>query len=336
MNRLVFHMVLVGSLGLGVASWSDMVQGAGVSVEQATAPQKKDAQAKFEKAMKEYEAKRLDKALEAFRDSYNTVASPNSHYMVARTLRDLGKLSEAAAEYQGVIDEAKADQRYAETLASANSEFEELKARLAFVTVQLQGAPDDATVEMGGTVLDKAKLGTPIIVEPGDITVRVRSSKGDMEKSVAAAGGKTETVLFDLTTLAPPPVAAPPSDSGQVEVDTKKFGLKQWAYVAGGVGAAGLLTFGVFGLMNNAKHSSLEDACPGGHCPPEKSGDIDSGKTYQTVANVGLVVGIVGVGTGAALYVLGSKKKPAEQPAATAKMPQVMVGPGSVLVTGRF
>ena len=335
MNRLVFRMLLVGSLGFGVASLADMAQAAGVSVEQATAAQKKDAQGKFEKAMKDYEAKQFDKALEGFKASYDTVASPNSHYMIARTLRDLNRLSEAAAEYQGVIDEAKADQRYADTLASANSEFEELKPRLAFVTVQLQGVPDDATVEVGGKTVDKAKLGAPIIVEPGSVNVVVRSSKGQQQKTVTAAAGTTETVTIDMTAAAPPPPA--PTGTG-VQVDTNKFGLKQWAYVAGGIGAAGLVTFGVFGLMNNSKYNDLESSCPNNQCPADKSGDIDTGRTYQTVANVGLVVGIVGLGAGTALYVLGSRKKPAEQPAAatTAAMPQVMVGPGSLLVKGQF
>ncbi|MBI5534953.1 MAG: hypothetical protein HY898_19655 [Deltaproteobacteria bacterium] len=339
MKGLAYRLVLVGGLSLGFASIADQVYAAGVTVEAATAAQKKEAQGKFLKAMTEYEAKKLDKALAGFKASYDIVASPNSHYMIARTLRDLGKLNEAAAEYQGVIDEASKDTRYGDTLSSAKSEFDELKTRLAFVTVELKGAGPDAKVEIAGKPLDAAKVGTPVIVEAGAVTVIVRTAKGEEKKTVTAAVGKTEAVTFDFAAaaVAPTPTGPTQDQPGGVKVDTKKFGMKQWAYVAGGVGAAGLLTFGIFGLMNNAKYNDLNDACAGGHCPPDKSGDIDTGKKYQTIANVGLVVGIVGIGTGTVLYVLGSKKKPAEQPPASARMmPQVAVGPGSVLVTGQF
>jgi hypothetical protein len=337
MKGLAYRMVLVGGLTLAFASIADHVYAAGVAVEHATAAQKKDAQSKFLKAMTEYEAKHLDKALAGFKASYDIVASPNSHYMIARTLRDLGKLPEAATEYQGVIDEAGKDTRYGDTLASAKSEFDELKTRLAFVTVQVMGAGPDAKVEVGGRQLDASKIGTPMIVEPGTVTVVLRTAKGEEKKTVTAAVGKTESVSFDLTAAPAPTTPGPAKDQpGSATVDSKNFGMRQWGYVAGGVGAAGLVTFGIFGLMNNAKYNDPNDNCTGGHCSPDRSNDIDTGKKYQTIANVGLVVGIVGIGTGTVLYVLGGKKKPAEQAATATRVPQVMVGPGSVLVTGRF
>jgi hypothetical protein len=342
MKGLVCRLAIVAGLTVGFASWADTSYAAGVAVEQATAAQKKDAQGKFVKAMTDYEAKRLDKALEGFRASYATVASPNSHYMVARTLRDLGKLTEAATEYQGTIDEAQKDARYGDTYASAKGEYDELKSKLAFVSIHLQGAGPDAKVEIGGKVIEPSKLGAPVIVEPGSVSVVVTTGKGETKKTVTAAAGKTEQLTIDLTTAAAaaaPVGAATPSSGdqpGQVKVDSSKFGLRQWGYVAGGVGAAGLVTFGVFGLMNNSKYNSLNDACANGHCPADRQNDIDTGKKYQTIANIGLIVGAVGIGTGTVLYILGGKKKSQEQPASASTTPQVMVGPGSVLVMGRF
>jgi hypothetical protein len=335
MNGLVCRLVLAGGMTLGFASFTDTLYAAGVSVEQATAAQKKDAQAAFLKAMQDYEAKKLDKALAGFQASYNIVASPNSHYMIARTLRDMNKANEAAAEYQGVIAEAGTDQRYADTLNSAKGEFDELKTKLAFVAIELNGAPPDAKVEVGGKPVDGARLKEPMLVEPGDITVVVKSSKGEMKKTVTAALGKTATAQFDFLTSAPVTPIPAATDTGGVKADSKKMTLKQWSYVAGGVGAVGLITFGVFGLMNQSKYDKLKSDCNNGPCPTDRSDDISTGRTYQTVANVGLVVGILGVGTGVALYVIGSKKKP-EQPAARWSMPQVAVGPGSLLISGKF
>src|SRR4051794_40427151 len=53
-----------------------------------------------------YRAGRLLEALAAFRASYDMVASPNSHIMIARTLRDKGDIAHAYAEYDRVVVEA--------------------------------------------------------------------------------------------------------------------------------------------------------------------------------------------------------------------------------------
>jgi hypothetical protein len=100
--------------------------------------------------------------------------------------------------------------------------------------------------------------------------------------------------------------------------------------VAGGVGAAGLVTFAVAGLMAHSTYDDLNSACKGGPCPPDKSGEISSGKTQQAIANVGLVVGLAGVATGATLFVLSLPKA---QPSSNAA---VVVSPSWVGVQGRF
>ena len=55
----------------------------------------------------------------------------------------------------------------------------------------------------------------------------------------------------------------------------------------------GLATFGIFGSMSSSKYSDLQDACPNNQCDLSLSGDIDDGKLYQTVANIGLGVGVL-------------------------------------------
>ncbi len=331
MKGLAIRLVLASAVSLGALTAAGDSMAAGVPVDKATAPQKTAAQTKFGTGMAEFEKKQFGAALTAFQESYNVVASPNSHLMVARCLRELGKLAEAAVEFEGVIAEAKTEAKYAETLKSAHTEYDELRPKLGFVSVQLKGAPADATVEVAGRAVDTSKLGSPVAVDPGTVMVVVSSPKGRESRTVAVVAGATKEVEIDLTAAPPPP--PPPSDSG-VKVDSRKFGMREWSYVAGGVGAAGLLTFTVFGLMNNAKHSDLEDSCPGGKCPPDKESEIDSGKKYQTIANIGLGVGIVGLGAGTALFLLSNKKKPQEQH--TSSAPQLVVGPGSFLVRGKF
>jgi hypothetical protein len=87
--------------------------------------------------------------------------------------------------------------------------------------------------------------------------------------------------------------------------------------------------------MSKSKFSELQDACPGGGCPPERSGDIEDGKRFQMFANVGLALGVLGVGAGVTLFVLsGSSREPEAE---TARRPaRVVMRPASVALEGSF
>jgi hypothetical protein len=56
--------------------------------------------------------------------------------------------------------------------------------------------------------------------------------------------------------------------------------------------------------MDNSTYDDLKGACTGNVCPPNKQGEVSAGKTQQTVANVGLVLGGVGLAAGATLFVI--------------------------------
>src|SRR5262249_40930532 len=78
--------------------------------------------------------------------------------------------------------------------------------------------------------------------------------------------------------------------------------------VVGGTGVAGLAVFTVTGLMLKSKVQDLEAQCPNGCTDAEHLGQVDRARTLQTTANVGLVVGLVGIGVGTTLFVLGQSK----------------------------
>jgi hypothetical protein len=115
-----------------------------------------------------------------------------------------------------------------------------------------------------------------------------------------------------------------------VTVNGSAGGLRTAAYVAGGVGLVGLTTFAIFGALEKSSYNDLQDACHGGPCPPEKADDISTGRSRQTIANVGLVAGLVGAAAGAVLFVVSmpSSKSPTSARAA------VVVTPGFVGVRG--
>ncbi len=297
--------------------------------------------------MKAAKAKKHDDALAAFKESYGAVASPNSHLMIARELAELGRHEEAWSEYDKTIAEAEAaaqaDPKYANAATSAKNEQAELKAKLAFVKLTVTGAGPGSRVTVRGKEIAEADWNKPVVVTPGSVRVELVSSDGkETVKEVdAAAGGE---VAVDLSPAAPAPAAGTGAGSGEAsaKVEASTGGgpsMRTWAYIAGGVGVAGLATFGIFGAMNNAKHSKLEDECKDGVCPSNLEEERDAGKSYQTIANVGLIVGVVGLGAGTALYLMSAKK--AEKTATVPKrrgprVDSVGVGYQSVLVTGSF
>src|SRR5262249_51813370 len=75
------------------------------------------------------------------------------------------------------------------------------------------------------------------------------------------------------------------------------------AYVALGLGVAGIGVGTVFGLLPASKKGDLDNVCSADKvCPPSKQHTIDSANTIPTVSTVGFVVGAVGVLVGGYLY----------------------------------
>jgi hypothetical protein len=326
----------------GAVSWAGQAVAAGAGVEVATAAQKEDAQQKFKVGMARFEGKRFDKALEAFRGSYDVVASPNSLLMVARTLRELGRGAEAWAAFDRAEREAERasarEPKYQQAAQAARDERDEVRTRIGFLALEVRGASPATRVLVAGRPVEPSALGAPVAVDPGTIAVSVEHPGAPgVRKTVVVTAGATERVAVDVGEGRPKP-GGDGDGSDKLVVSSSKVGMRTWAYVAGGVGVAGLVTFGVFGLKSRSTYNDLEASCPGGHCPADRGADIDAGKRDQTIANVGLVVGVIGLAAGTTLFVL-SRKRGAGSGGATAGAPAgaaVAVGPGAVSFGGSF
>ena len=71
------------------------------------------------------------------------------------------------------------------------------------------------------------------------------------------------------------------------------------AYVAFGVGGAGLAVGSVFGALALSKRGNLNSACVDKVSPPSEQSNIDSAHTRGNVSTVGFIVGGVGIAVGA-------------------------------------
>jgi hypothetical protein len=308
----------------------------GVLPAAATPVQREQAQSRFARGKTLMTAKSYDAALGEFRASHDIVASPNTRLEVARCLLAMGKLVEAYAELGRTTVEAKElqgeDKRYQRAYEAAAAERAELQPKLGFVTLTIQNASDDTKLTVGGEEIRRAAWAEPAPAVAGATDVVVTTpGHAPVTRSVTLAAGASTAVTIDAqsgsliaveSTTAPEPAPAAPASHGP--------SLRTWAYVSGGIGVVGLATFVLFGALAHSKYDQLETHCANGPCPASQADAIASGKTDQTIANVGLVIGILGAATGTTLFVLSRKNADAAPAAA------LVVGPSWIGVRGRL
>jgi len=182
-------------------------------------------------------------------------------------------------------------------------------------------------------VIDAAALGTPLAVDPGRHEVVLVTASGRTQKTIELVAGGTEDITLTIQAPEPEPVVTPEATSSWSGPDRKMM-----AYIAGGVGVVGLGTFGIFGALSNGHFDRLESGCADQNpCDADLEGIADQGQTYQTVANVSFVIGLVGIGAGAGLYLWDMfDTGAASEPEARVFNPQLRVGLGTMTVSGRF
>jgi hypothetical protein len=330
MRRRLGLSVVLAAL---VASSSIPARADGVLPATATPVQREQAQARFARGKELLGKKQYEAALAEFRASHEIVASPNTRLELARCLRAMGKLVAAYAELGRAAVEAKElvgqDNRYQRAFDSASSERAEIEPQLGFATLTIQNATDDTKVIVGGEELRRAAWGEPTPIVAGDTEVAVETSgHATVKRTLTLAAGQKTSLAIDA--LSGDPAPAPPAPPVAPPAEGGASPLRVAAYVAGGVGVAGLATFTIAGLMAHSTYDDLNRACQGGPCPPDKTGEISSGKTQQTIANVGLIVGIAGVAAGVTLFVLSPSK------ASPGPTTGVVMAPGWLGVHGRF
>jgi len=179
-----------------------------------------------------------------------------------------------------------------------------------------------------------------LLIDPGSHVFTVaRAGSNDLVVSRSFAAGTTTPLELKLMVKAGPleesrgaVVQAPPSR------ETKSSKLP--GYVLLGIGAAGLATGSVAGILAVQSKHRLDEACPGGpsRCPPGAMSEHDTLNRWADVSTVAFAVGAVGIGLSTVLL-LTSGSKPSTS-AGTAGTNGLVIHPaigyGSAFVTGSF
>ena len=158
------------------------------------------------------------------------VASPNSHIMIARTLRDKGDIAQAYAEYDRVVVEADQailrDSKYQATADAARAERGKLREKLTMVIVRVRNPPEDLHVVVGDKPIERTEWGKPVPVKAGALValgLPVGAPINDKRSPVFRA---TSWWCYSTTALSPPaPVEATPAPKKKKTSSSRRVSL---------------------------------------------------------------------------------------------------------------
>ncbi len=275
-----------------------------------------EATREFARGSEQYVAKRYGLALDALRASYRLVPSPNSMLLIARCLRALGRPTEAAESYQSAELEANRrnaeDPSYAQTASAARNEGAEVRTNLGSIRITIKSVrPGTRLLVDGLPVAIPPDRDVFLWRVPGAVAVRVSSPTGtDDTREIDVRAGSDTSLVFDgepPATSVPEALARPSSMTTRESVPSTRprpAWMLPAAGVAGGVALAGVVVFGVYGSLSHATYKRLRDRCGPHACGDADRSEADEAVTNQRIANIGFIVGVVGVVTAATLLAL--------------------------------
>jgi hypothetical protein len=289
----------------------------------ASAPSKKDLEAAkkaFFEGIDFEEKKEWGKALERFEAVAKVRMTPQVRFHIALCKENLGLLIEAIHDFELAENDAKAEK--VDTVAKEAPEHAAaIKPKIPKLVFKVPANVDGLSVTLDGNPIDP-KGGEEMLVNPGKHKVEATAEKRHpFAYEVTLEVGDTKKVDIKVPPLAeeqpppkdeePPPPPPPPAR----KVPTS-------AIVAGSVGIVALAGAGFFALKRSSIKSELDAQCTGTPptCPADKQDAIDSGKTYTTLTNVFMVVGVIGVGAGVVLWATAPKKEAPQAPAASLRI----------------
>jgi len=264
------------------------------------------AEALFEQARAAMSAGSFDIACARFRDSDKLDPAVGTRFNLADCEERRGHVATAWSLFRGVLSEL-ADDDDRKPIARRRSKA--LEPRLSYLTLRrAEDTPASVRVRIDGVELGEASFGVALPMDPGAHDWVLRSEGRDGEhRSFALREGEHRDLPLHLAATAPPAreeetSAAPVRWAGD---DSRR----RWAYVAGGVGAAGVVFGAVTGIVTLNKKSTADANCNDQRHLCNQAGieANEAGKTYGTLSVLGFGVGVVGLATGAYLWLTAPK-----------------------------
>ncbi|MET0591534.1 MAG: hypothetical protein ABW133_02470 [Polyangiaceae bacterium] len=217
-----------------------------------------------------------------------------------------GRTASAWAEFVEALGIARKDDR-PQRIEIAQQHIQSLEPTLSRLVVQVpQGSElPDLEIKRDGTAIRRAAWGTAMPVDPGEHVLEAFALGKIPWKQTVTVGGNAETKTIAVPALDNAPVVATPAQpaatgggaSSTSFVEVKKP-INPAAWVAFGIGAAGLGVGSYFGIRAMSEQQTADDKCPQDRCTREGSTANSEAIKFANISTVGFGVGILGVGLG--------------------------------------
>lgn len=279
----------------------------------------------------------------------------------------LGRLVEGTEILRKVLREpqpADPPPALVKAIERAQRVLEAAKPRIAGITIKVANV-QDMSMKVDGTAVPAALVDTEIPTDPGEHSVEV-SAPGFLKSAthVSVSEGEKKSVTVTLSrdpnaVVAPTPASEPngaqrqtesspgrpapaPSQAANRSLTAEHSPSHTAAYVAFGIGAVGLATGGVLGVLTMQQHKDLQGQCPGDVCSHDQQSDVDAAKRLGNFSTIAFGVGGAGIVLGSVLFFTAGSSS-ADHARNTPKTrfagliePRVGVGPGSIRLDATF
>lgn len=268
------------------------------------------AEALFRDAKELRDAGKTAEACPKFAESHRLDPKPGSILNLATCYEQDGKTASAWVAYaEAAMMAARAKQQEREKFA--RGKVDELEKKLSYVKLEVAAANasiEGFTIAIDGKFISIAAAGTRIPLDPGDHAVDARAPSRITwsERFDVAAGPSEKTVavpaLKDAPAEAPPPPVA--TDTASPGGTQRSLG---WAAL--GVGAAGVVVGGIFGLRTIAEKNTVDEHCAGSFCNAMGLEANEAAKDAGTVSTIAFSVAAVAVVAGVVLLVTAPRSR---------------------------
>jgi len=262
---------------------------------------------------------------------------------------NVGSVVEGTENLNSVVREqlpANAPQVFRDAQTRAQKVLTAATPKIAHLVIRITPGDVKANVTVAGRPVPAALIGAERPTDPGthQVSATAEGYRPASATVTLAEGGHQDITLLlekDPTAVAalPPPTTTPTTGTATGDVSVPEPSGKKSntpAYIALGVGGAGLIVGSIFGGLAFSKASD----CPNKVC--ETQDDLDSAKSLATVSTISFGVGIAGVAVGTILLLVGNSSSNENATPQAKRLPQPKfavhpwIGVSSVGLTGSF
>ncbi len=314
MGRVRSVTAIAGCLALAGVLFVDVAEGQDLAL----------AESLFQEGRRLLEAGKAAEACGKFAESLRIDRSSGTLLNLAECHVAEGKTASAWAEFTATAPLAR-QQGNAKRAEVALRRAGEVEKTLSHLTISVAAPTPGLTVFRGEQRLSESTLGVRVPTDPGTYVIRASAEgyKPWSHEVVLKQGGDSQQVTVPALEPGPAPSSSassvasstPPPASATVAPSASTLPARRptLAYVALGAGAILLGAGAYFGLSARSTYRQAEDRC-GGHdnCDPSIKPDRDRASRQALFANVGVGLGVVGLGVGTALWLTSSAPRPSK------------------------